>query len=543
MNKYQADSVITEHLKDIYGYAVKHCKNLQDAEDLSQEIVIKVYKYLLKDNDVENIDNLIWRIAHNALCNYYRDNKNYFLNSPIDSISNTLADDKADLESDFIMHEGLEKMRSEIAYLSKLQRRIVIAYYYENKKQADIATELNIPFGTVKWHLFEAKKELKKGMEKLRNSSELKFNPVKFLRYGFSGNISNFSYIHFKSALSQNIIYSVWKEEKSINEIADDLGVSPVYIESEVENLLDYGFVIKKNNRILCNVLLDEPTNEIIKMTDEMYKEASKDYSKELFDELYYSDIWDKIYGGHFENNEKDENFIMWALLPYVISFSGEKLIDKTVSFDEVATYRPDGSYNICTATIINSQVDVEKLDNNYNEFFGPWMNSNDTLTICRTDTRWSGKRIDTNNVSMVDKDLHLLENYLNDVILTDEEYAYLSEQGYLTCSGSINDLFKSSYQCVCFDKETRNELLAIGDEVKEKYWRIFEKLKKSYVNKIVSETPKHLQKMQKYFLQYLFYSDSAFTVYCLNELVASGKLIPPKEAQKKALHTIIIGK
>ncbi|MCH5315520.1 MAG: sigma-70 family RNA polymerase sigma factor [Eubacterium sp.] len=543
MNKYQADKVITEHLKLIYGYAVKHCKNLQDAEDLSQEIAVKVYKFLLRNNDIDNIDNLIWRIAHNALCNYYRDNKNYFLNSPIDAIVNTLADDKTDLESDFIMHETFEKMRSEIAYLSKLQRHIVIAYYYENKMQADIASELNIPLGTVKWHLFEAKKELKKGMEKMRNSSELKFNPIKFLSYGFSGSISNFSYTHFKSALSQNIVYSVWKEEKSINEIADDLGVSPVYVESEVEVLLDCGFIVKNNNKFLCNVLLEEPTNEFIKMTDEMYKKASENFSKELFDNLYNSDIWKKIYGGHFDNDEKDKNFIMWALLPYIISFSGENLVDKSISFDEVATYRPDGSYNICTATVMNSQVDINEYDKNCKEFFGPWMNSNDRLTICRTDTLWSGKRIDTNNVSIVDKHLRLLKNYLNDVLLTDEEYAYLSEQGYLTCLGSVNDLFKASFQCVYINEDTKNELLAIGDKLKEKYWNYFNKLKKPCINKILAETPKHLQKMQKYFLRYHFYSDSAFTVHCLNELVESGKLIPPKENQKKALHTIIIGK
>ena len=74
--------------------------------------------------------------------------------------------------------------RQEIAYLSKLQRRIVIAYYFENHKQADIASELGIPLGTVKWHLFEAKKELKRGMDKMRKASELKFNPVKFHYYG-----------------------------------------------------------------------------------------------------------------------------------------------------------------------------------------------------------------------------------------------------------------------------------------------------------------------------------------------------------------------
>ena len=543
MNKHQAEKIITEHLKKIYGFALKHCKNLQDAEDLSQDIAIRVYKYLLLHNDVENVSNLIWTISHNTLCNYYRGSKNYYVNTPIDEIANTLADTKTDIEAEYIVQESIAKMQSEIAYLSKLQRQIIIAYYYENKKQTDIANEFDIPLGTVKWHLFEAKKELKRGMEKMRNSSELKFNPIKFLRYGFSGNISNDSYTHFKTALSQNIIYSVWKEAKSINDIADDLGVSPVYIESEVELLLDYGFLTKKDNKLLCNILLDEPTEEIIKMTDKMYKKAAQNFAEDLFNELSDSDVWDRIYGGCFNSDERDRNFIMWALIPYVISFSRENLVTKEVSFDEVAVYRPDGSRNICTATIVNPQIETDKLNADYNEFFGPWMNNNDSLTICRTDTHWSGRRIDTNNFAQIDKDMQLLKNYLSDVLLTDEEYAYLSERGYLRCSGKIDRLFKSEFQCVYFNSKTKNKLFAIGDKVKEKYQPLFDKLKKSYENKILSDTPRHLQKVQKYFLQYLFYSDASFTNQCIKQLISIGKLLPPSDEQKKALHTIIIGK
>ncbi len=543
MKKHQAEKVITEHLKVIYGFALKHCKSLQDAEDLSQDIAIRVYKFLLLHNDIENISNLIWTISHNTLCNYYRNSKNYYANTPIYEIADTLADTKTDIESEYIVQESIAKMQSEIAYLSKMQRKIIIAYYYDNKKQSDIANELDIPIGTVKWHLFEAKNELKRGMEKMRNSSELKFNPIKFLRYGFSGNISNDSYTHFKTALSQNIIYSVWKEAKTINNIADDLGVSPVYIESEVDLLLDYGFLTKKDNKILCSILLDEPTDEIIKMTDEMYIKASEDFPEDLFNELYKSDVWDRIYGGCFDNDKSDRNFIMWALLPYIISFSGENLITKEVSFDDVAVYRPDGSRNICTATVVNPQNETDKLNECYNEFFGPWMNKNDSLTICRTDTRWSGKRIDTNNVNQIDRDMQLLQNYLNDILLTDEEYAYLSERGYLRCSGKIDRLFKSEFQCVYFNSETKNELISIGDRMKEKYRNLFDTLKKSYSNKILSDTPKHLQKVQRYFLQYLFYSDASFTNQCLKQLVRTEKLLPPSKEQKKALHTIIIGK
>lgn len=78
----------------------------------------------------------------------------------------------------------------------------------------------------------------------MRKASELKFNPIKFHSYGINGSIGTESPDEFfRSTLSQNICYCVCNTAKTINEIADDLGVSPVYVETEVEFLEEYGFL------------------------------------------------------------------------------------------------------------------------------------------------------------------------------------------------------------------------------------------------------------------------------------------------------------
>lgn len=47
-----------------------------------------------------------------------------------------------------------EQTRWKVFKMQKIyRRRIVIAYYFENRKQADISRELGIPFGTVKWQV------------------------------------------------------------------------------------------------------------------------------------------------------------------------------------------------------------------------------------------------------------------------------------------------------------------------------------------------------------------------------------------------------
>ncbi len=380
MNKQDAERITTEYLKPVYGFALKRCRSLQDAEDLSQDIVLRIFTALLKREDIVDVQKYVWTITHNCLTNYYRNNSISAEVLSTEELSGMIADN-TDFESDFIIDTETAKLRTEIAYLSEIQRKIVIGYYYENKKQNQIAGEMGIPVGTVKWHLFEARKELKRGMETMRENSELKFNPVKFSEIGTNGIIGDngTNQIYFKTFLPQNTIYSVWKSAKTVNEIADELGVSPVYVESEAELLEYYSFLTKHSERYLCNILLDEPTDEIVALQNEMYEKISVIFANELFDELQKTDILDDcgILGGFTgevslsDPGNRDKNFLLWALIPFITASSGEA--DSGISFDEVATYRADGGYNICFAAVENTASKKIRNINSINTAYGPY--------------------------------------------------------------------------------------------------------------------------------------------------------------------------
>jgi len=286
VNRRDVDKIIIGYLKPIFGFALKRCKNSHDAEDLSQEIVLKAFRALLIKDDIGDISKYIWTIAHNALSNYYRDTANSVIGVSIDEVEETIAapDYIFDCEDNT---DIIRRLQSEIAYLSKLQRKIVIAYYFENRKQVDIAKEFDIPLGTVKWHLFEAKKELKRGIDAMRNPGELKFRPIKFDSYGINGSIGTKSPDEFfRSILTQNICYSVRNTYKTVNQIADDLAVSPVFIENEAEHLEEYGFLKSEKDKYICNFIIDEPTSELLTIQNRMYKQAADLFANDLFDEL-----------------------------------------------------------------------------------------------------------------------------------------------------------------------------------------------------------------------------------------------------------------
>ena len=339
----------------------------------------------------------------------------------------------------------------------------------------------------------------------------------------------------------KNIVYTVRNEAKSINKIADELGVSPVYVESETEYLEEYGFLLKQKDKYLCNILISEPTEELNRLHDEMYQKAAKLFANELYDELAKSDLLDECALGGY-NGTRDKNFLMWAIMPFITAFSGESILDKSISFSDVYTIRPDGGKNICYATVATPDINPPMYNDEMKKFKGPfWNGLTDKITLWTIDSEWSDNRIEENYQLSVVRDLTLLNNYLNDVILSEDDYAYLAEKGYISVSGKPDEMFKTALRIVYIkDAESCKKLLSVGDKIKEKYKDEFEKLKGPYINAVLQNTPKHLQKMRMYGLQHIFYSDAWFILHCLKELANNGKLILPTEKQKQSLMTVL---
>lgn len=551
MNRQNAEKITTEYLKPVFGFALKRCRSIEDAEDLSQEIIWKAYRALLSRDDIANVDKFIWTIAHNALSNYYRHAAHSAVGVSIDEIAELLADPAAELGTEDDA-DSIHRLQREIAYLSKLQRRIVIAYYFENRRQADIARELDIPLGTVKWHLFEAKKELKRGMDTMRNPSELKFNPIRFCSYGFTGSFGTKSLEEFfRGVLPQNICYSVRHYPKSIHEIADDLGVSPVYVESEAEFLEEYGYLLKQNEKYMANFIMEEPTAEFLDMQANMYAEAAALYANDLYDTLVASGLPDnpailcQQTDGPIsmtDTIQTDRNFLLWALIPYITASSGKNLLDIRITRDEVATYRPDGARNIFRATIYDPKIHKRNDVLALGAWNGPMWNGVEDRVFWQVDSGWSQRELPQNVRYSEDacRILSLFAREQNDR-LSGEDYAWLAEKGYMKTCGDYDGMFKSVWQIVILnDPQVQEKLLEIGGKVKAKYQDAFAALKKPYAEAVLETVPKHLQRVKEYELQFLFHDDARFLLHCMIELLKSGRLKEPTEGQKKALSTLI---
>ena len=271
MEKQQADKIITQYLKKIYGFAVKKSFSYDEAEELCSQITFAVYSSLLKSDEIYNIDGYIWRICEHTYAKYVSTQKRHEGIS-IDGLVLPHYDTYS-FEND---NEEQLRLRREIAYLSKTRRLIVYKFYYENATIHQIADNLFIPLGTVKWHLNQARNELKEGITMERKIGNLGLNPIVALGYGHSGNPGSNSgpeyYIGDK--INLNIVYSVYFTPRNLEEIAEELGVTPVFIEDKVKFLEDNGFLVKtKGNRYTTYVQF-EPRKYSLELRENKYKTA-----------------------------------------------------------------------------------------------------------------------------------------------------------------------------------------------------------------------------------------------------------------------------
>ena len=549
MTRTQAEQTVIQFMKPLFGFAKNRCATIEDAEDVSQEICVKLYRALLIRDDITEPDKFAWTIAHNTVANYYRNRSRHGANIPIHGLADVLSADD-DFTTNIEDSEAVERLYREIVYLSKIRRQIVVMHYFENKRQQEIANILGLPLGTVKWHLSDAKNELKKGLDKMKTT--VKFNPVEFCGVSTNGSAGSMggNEVYLRSALAQNILFLTRNEAMTINDIADALGVSPVYIESEAEFLEQNGFMLKQGKKYIANVLISIPTTESNQLMSEVYEKAADMFAPALFDALkagIESDA-EGVYSGYSlettqtapsEGKGKltatltDLNFVLWALIPYTTARSGTP--SSAVTFEEAATIRPDGGVNICSCSVKNHNAEPIKYSASMSKMGGPSWNGDEKFLLWLIDTEWGGNRVGNYHPDLLNRDLTSLKTMFEGS-LSEDDIIRMTERGYLTRkrveNGTIDTL-----KIVWLTHKADKRLRGIAGSLREKYKTDFEKLKSMYT----PDMPKHMQKAQAYGLQHMFLSDGYFIICVLNKLVESGKLKLPPEEQRNSLGAVVV--
>lgn len=254
MNTQEAQLFDSGLMEATYLWCYRHVGNTHDAEDLSQEILLEAIvsyrKACGKGEPPAAFYPWFWGIAQNRLRLFYRSRKKQavLLGASVGDLSDGEASsfDLFDIDEALVAEEERARLTLELSLLSRIQRECVVLYYLQNRSVKEIAACLGIPEGTVKSRLFDARKNLKKGMEEPMENNETKNKRLSYapadLNMCGSNNIP--SHWHFlQDTMVKQILVACAYEGKTIREIAEAIGVAPVYFEDKIDYLLKHRFI------------------------------------------------------------------------------------------------------------------------------------------------------------------------------------------------------------------------------------------------------------------------------------------------------------
>lgn len=254
MNTQEAQLFDGGLMEATYLWCYRHVNSTHDAEDLSQEILLEAIvsyrKACGKGEPPAAFYPWFWGLAQNRLRLFYRSRKKQavLLGASVGDLSDREPSyfDLCDIDEALVAEEERARLTLELSLLSRIQRECVVLYYLQNRSIKEIAACLGIPEGTVKSRLFDARKNLKKGMEEPMENIETKnkrlsYAPADLNMCGSNGIPSHWHFL--QDTMVKQILVACAYEGKTVREIAEAIGVAPVYFEDKIDYLLKHRFI------------------------------------------------------------------------------------------------------------------------------------------------------------------------------------------------------------------------------------------------------------------------------------------------------------
>ena len=149
------EELVKQYLKPIYGFVFYYAKNRADAEDLTQEVFLRVWKNFKKIDPEKNLKAWLFRIAKNTALDWLKKKKAVpFSNFEDAEGDNPVLDqltDPAPLPDELFARADLaEQLNAALAKLPENQREVLTLYYLGQLNLPEIAESLKQPLNTIK---------------------------------------------------------------------------------------------------------------------------------------------------------------------------------------------------------------------------------------------------------------------------------------------------------------------------------------------------------------------------------------------------------
>jgi len=165
--------LVQKYRRPMVGFMYRMCHNPSTAEELAQEVFLRVYRSRASYEPSAKFSTWLYRIATNLAVNHARDTRHerpentVRLDEPDQETGNTpdLADDSLTAEEQILQRERLAAIRRKVNALPERQRLAVIMHKYQQMDYRQIADVLKLSESATKSLLFRAYETLREQLK------------------------------------------------------------------------------------------------------------------------------------------------------------------------------------------------------------------------------------------------------------------------------------------------------------------------------------------------------------------------------------------
>ena len=150
------EQLVNRFQRRIYGFAYRYIRDADEAQDMSQEVFLRLYRKLGRFDPRRPFEPWLWRVAANV-CASYLDRR----------VPKTAALEGEEGEIGAVSAPALleeTRLGAALAHLSPAYRLLLALHYQADMPLAEIARTLGVSQVTVKSRLYRARVQLQQGM-------------------------------------------------------------------------------------------------------------------------------------------------------------------------------------------------------------------------------------------------------------------------------------------------------------------------------------------------------------------------------------------
>lgn len=260
MNQFQeqtqSERIIEEYMQQVFYFALKKTSSREEAEDLTQTVMLEILTALHKGIFPEDERAWVWKIARNHYSKWAARQSTVRQTLDVDETRETVSDGSA-VEDGILRNEEIALLYRELAHLSYDYRYIVCEYYFANRTLGNIANALGLPLGTVKRKISECRKHLKEGMKMARTYGKRSFAP-ELVEFTQNWNVETGpgGHRYVEHILAQNILLEAYDNPSTAEDLSLALGIAMPYMEDEIKFLMEGELLTEENGKYRTNIVI-----------------------------------------------------------------------------------------------------------------------------------------------------------------------------------------------------------------------------------------------------------------------------------------------